>query len=167
MHRWKQRDIHEKREQRKVRILQLEADIACNAVLQPRLAAILNSVSDKGPSEFSSLTERFKTNPSPEKPPTDAAGQKRYDEMLLALMLQVWEEAKKAGVTGEDPALHSKLVEGLERHVRMMKEHQEKLKDELAEEQEEQHRKITSDDIHDGFESHVCLFSHCHWEMWC
>ena len=80
---------------RKVHIAQLKADIACNEVLEPRLHQITSGVEVKGPAEFSSLVERFKTNPSPEKPPTNAPEQKTYDEMLLALMLKVWEEAKK------------------------------------------------------------------------
>ena len=38
-----------------------------------------------------------------------------------------------------------------------MAEHQEKLRKELAAEEEEQTKKITSDDLHEGFESHVCV----------
>ncbi|KAI0084807.1 Cdc37 N terminal kinase binding-domain-containing protein [Irpex rosettiformis] len=151
--RWKQRDIHEKREMRKLRIAQLSADIACNNILQPRLAQIAEDVASKGPSEFTSLVERFKTNPSPECPPTTAPEQKTYDGMLLSLMLAVWEEAKGRGVEKDDPKLGEKLSEGLKKHVVQMKEHQEKLKKDLASEEAEQKKKITSDDIHEGFES--------------
>lgn len=155
LRRWKQRDIHEKREMRKIHIAQLKADIACNEVLQPRLVQIASSVAANGPSEFSSLVERFKTNPSPERPPTNAPEQKTYDEMLLSLMLSVWEKAKEGGVEKDDPRLGEKLAEGLRGHVEQMKEHQEKLKKELEQEEAEQKKKITSDDIHEGFESKV------------
>jgi len=37
--RWKQRDIHEKREARNHRIAELEAEVACNDVLLTRLRA--------------------------------------------------------------------------------------------------------------------------------
>ncbi|EKM51968.1 uncharacterized protein PHACADRAFT_262403 [Phanerochaete carnosa HHB-10118-sp] len=152
--RWKQRDIHEKREMRRMHIAQLEADIACNEVLEPRLHQITADVEAKGPAEFSSLVERFKTNPSPEKPPTNAPQQKTYDEMLLALMLKVWEEAKKEGVEKDDPKLSEALAKGLKKHIEELGKHQEKLKQELAQEEVEQKKKITSDDIHEAWESH-------------
>lgn len=136
-------------------IAQLQADIACNKVLEPRLHQITTDVEAKGPAEFSSLVERFKTNPSPEKPPTNAPQQKTYDEMLLALMLKVWEEAKKDGVEKDDPQLGEALVKGLQKHIEELEKHQEKLKQELVQEEAEQKKKITSDDIHEGWESHV------------
>ncbi|KAI0669237.1 Cdc37 N terminal kinase binding-domain-containing protein, partial [Trametes maxima] len=152
--RWKQRDIHEKREMRKHRIAQLKADIACNEVLKPRLQRIAQEVEAQGAPQFSSLVERFKTNPSPEAPPTNSPEQKSYDEMLLSLMLQVWEDTKKKGVEKDDPKLSDALVAGLKAHLAKMDEHQGKLKKDLAEEEEEQTKKITMEDLHEGFESH-------------
>ena len=84
--------------------------------------------------------------------------------MLLSLLLQVWEEAKKGGVEKDDPRLGDVLVKGLQGHVQKLEEHQKTLKKELADEEAEQKKKITSDDIHEGFESHVSLlfsFSYC------
>ena len=140
---------------RKMHIAQLQADIACNEVLEPRLHQITTDVEAKGPAEFSSLVERFKTNPSPDKPPTNAPQQKTYDEMLLALMLKVWEEAKASGVEKDDPKLGDALVQGLKKHIEELGKHQEKLKKELEQEEAEQKKKITSDDIHEAWESHV------------
>ncbi|PCH39987.1 hypothetical protein WOLCODRAFT_136594 [Wolfiporia cocos MD-104 SS10] len=152
--RWKQRDIHEKREMRKMRMAQLQADIACNEVLGPRLQTITEEVASKGPGHFSVLVERFQTAPSPEAPPTNAPGQKTYDEMLLALMLKVYDDTKKKGVEKGDPKLGEALLEGLKTHIVQMSEHQKGLKKELEQLEEETKRKITSDDIHEGFESH-------------
>jgi cell division cycle protein 37 len=140
---------------RKMRIAQLKADIACNDVLQPRLVQIAADVASKGPAEFSTLVDRFKNNPSPESPPTNAPQQPTYDGMLLSLMLSVWEKAKEEGTEKDDPALGEKLVSGLRKHVELMKVHQEKLKKDLEQEEAEQKKKITSDDIHEGFESKV------------
>lgn len=140
---------------RKLKIQQLKADIACNDVLAPRLAQIVSDVAAQGPPHFSSLVERFRTNPSPDRPPTNAPEQQTYDGMLLSLLLQVWEETKKAGVERDDPKLGQKLQEGLTGHIKRLKEHQVKLKKELEEEEEEQKRRITSDDIHEGWESQV------------
>ncbi|RPD62743.1 hypothetical protein L226DRAFT_482105 [Lentinus tigrinus ALCF2SS1-7] len=152
--RWKQRAIHEQREERKLKIAQYSADIACNDVLKPRLQEITKDVEEKGPAYFSSLVEKFKTNPSPEAPPTNAPNQKTYDEMLLSLLLQVWEEAKKKGVEKDDPKLGEALVAGLKEHLVKIDQHQEKLRKDLQHEEEELHKKITSEDIHEGFESH-------------
>ncbi len=153
--RWKQRAIHEQRDERKFHITQIQADLAVNDVLKPRLAAIAKEVEAQGPPHFSSLVERYKTNPSPERPPTNAPEQKTYDEMLLALMLQVWEEAKKKGVEKDDPKLGDALVDGLKVHLVRIDEHQEKMRKELAAEEEEMKKKITSEDIHEGFDSKV------------
>lgn len=159
--RWKQRDIHEKREMRKLHIAQLKADIACNEVLRPRLVQIAADVEAQGPPHFSQLVERFKTNPSPEKPPSNAPEQKSYDEMLLSLMLQVWEEAKQKGVEKDSPKLAEALVAGLKAHLVRMDEHQAKMRKDLADEEEEQHKKITMEDLHEGFESHVRTLHRC------
>ena len=70
----------------------------------------------------------------------------------------MWEEAKKTGLTGDDPKLRDALVAGLKRHVVLMGEHQARLRKDLEAEEAEQNKKITSDDIHEGFDSKVCGF---------
>ncbi|KAI0786879.1 Cdc37 N terminal kinase binding-domain-containing protein [Abortiporus biennis] len=151
---WKQRDIHEKREARKLRIAQLKADIVCDDGLQPRLEQITKDVGEKGPEYFASLVEKLRTQPSPDVPPTNAPNQKTYDEMLLSLLMTVYEDAKKKGIDKDSPKLHEALVDGLKHHVVALAEHTESLRKDLAKEEEEQKKKITSDDIHEGFDSH-------------
>ncbi|RPD63612.1 hypothetical protein L227DRAFT_608191 [Lentinus tigrinus ALCF2SS1-6] len=46
---WKQRAIHEQREERKPKTAQYKADIACNDVLKPRLQEITKDVEEKAP----------------------------------------------------------------------------------------------------------------------
>ncbi|KAF8575449.1 hypothetical protein K439DRAFT_1641373 [Ramaria rubella] len=150
---WKQRDIHEKREARKARIAQLRGDIDCNAVLLPRIQTIVKDVESGGHAYFSSLVERLKTQPSPEAPPSGAEGQPTYDAMIQALLLRVWEEGKEKGVTKNDPNIDRALVNGLQQHVSRLEEDQKKMKVELSIEESEQTKKITSDDIHEGFDS--------------
>ena len=116
---------------------------------------IAKDVEAQGSPYFSQLVDRFTNNPSPEAPPTNAPKQKSYDEMLLSLLLQVWDEAKKAGIDKDDPKLGDKLTEGVKTHVKRLGEHQQKLKEELEKEEEEQKKKITSDDMHEGWDSHV------------
>ena len=116
---------------------------------------IAKDVEAQGSPYFSQLVDRFTNNPSPEAPPTNAPKQKSYDEMLLSLLLQVWDEAKKADIDKDDPKLGDKLTEGVKTHVKRLGEHQQKLKEELEKEEEEQKKKITSDDMHEGWDSHV------------
>ncbi|KAF8755026.1 Cdc37 C terminal domain [Rhizoctonia solani] len=129
--RWKQRDIHEKREQRKMRIHELESKLALSKVLNPRIEKIIADVQEGGKARFSAITEQLKVNPSPDKPPGNAPNQPTYDMMLHELMLQVWNG------------------DALE------KQHQDDLQSQkdLEAEINERNKHITSDDLRDGFNS--------------
>ncbi|GJJ15575.1 hypothetical protein Clacol_009853 [Clathrus columnatus] len=151
--RLKQRTIHEKREARKAMIASMEAEIAMNNVLLPRLENIAKDVGLGGSVHFSNLVERLKTQPSPEAPQTNAKDQPTYDEMVLSLLLQVWEEVKTKGINKSDPQLDASLAGELKEHAKRLGERQEKVKVDLEVELKEQSKKITSEDIHDGFDS--------------
>ncbi|KAH9933216.1 Cdc37 N terminal kinase binding-domain-containing protein [Epithele typhae] len=153
--RWKQRAIHEQREERKHKIAQYKADIACNDVLKPRMQTIADEVAARGPPHFSALVEKFQTRPDPAAPPTNAPNQPTYDAMLLNLMLQVWEAAKARGVEKGDPKLGEALVAGLREHLVKIEEANAKLRVQLKKEEDEQNSKITSDDMHEGFDSTI------------
>ncbi|KAL5492615.1 CDC37_2 [Sanghuangporus weigelae] len=157
---WKQRDIREKRAVRNAKIEQLEAEIACNEVLLPHLRTITEEVhgAPNGPAHFSSIVERLKTNPSPDAPPSKAPKKITYDEMILSLLLKVFEEAKEKGLTmsggGNEKRLRECLVASLKGHVSKLGDETERLKKELEKQEEEKSKKIISEDIHEGFESH-------------
>jgi cell division cycle protein 37 len=150
--RWKQQDIHEKREKRKQLIASHRANIALNKVLIPRFDEILKNLEEGGPRYYSKEVERLKTQGSPEKP-TDLPNQPTYDQMIEALLLKVWDEVKKKGVGPQDEKLGDELLKGLKVHVEELKKLTKRLEGELEKELEEQQKKITSDDIHDGFDS--------------
>ncbi|KDN41750.1 hypothetical protein RSAG8_07281, partial [Rhizoctonia solani AG-8 WAC10335] len=151
--RWKQRDIHEKREQRKMRIHELESKLALSKVLNPRIEKIIADVQEGGKARFSAITEQLKVNPSPDKPPGNAPNQPTYDMMLHELMLQVWNGVKESGGTPEDPNLTDKLVAGL--RDALERQYQDDLQNEkdLEAEIKERNKHITSDDLRDGFDS--------------
>jgi hypothetical protein len=69
------------------------------------------------------------------------------------LLLQVGDEAKEKGIRKDDPELDKTLVDGLQGHLTKLEEHQENIKVELEAEEKEQTKKITSDDLHEGFDS--------------
>ena len=67
----------------------------------------------------------------------------------------VQDEAKKKGVDKNDERLREVLIASLKGHVAKLGERQETLKKELDKELAEKSKKITTEDIHEGFESHV------------
>lgn len=140
-----------------MRIADLEAEIKCNDVLLPRLRTITEEVHGAvdGPAEFSKIVEQLKTNPSPDAPETNAPRRLTYDEMVLSLLLQVYADAKEKGADKNDDRLREALIANLKGHVAKLGEQQEKLKKELEHEIEERDKKITSENVHDGWESHV------------
>ncbi|KAG8697635.1 hsp90 co-chaperone Cdc37, partial [Ceratobasidium sp. 395] len=151
--RWKQRDIHEKREQRKMRIHDLESKIALSKVLNPRIEKIIAEVQAGGKERFSAITEQLKVNPSLDKPAGNAPNQPTYDMMLHELMLQVWNGVKEAGGTPDDPNLTDKLIAGLRDAIEKQNQDDIQNQKDLELEMKEQKKHITSDDLRDGFDS--------------
>ncbi|KAK0503931.1 Cdc37 N terminal kinase binding-domain-containing protein [Armillaria luteobubalina] len=164
--RWKQRDIHEKREKRKQQITYLQHQIALNKVLLPRVEEIhakLISSSTSSPSAyFNALVEQLEKNPSNEGPPgaDTSKSEMTYDGMILSLLNQVASEAKNALKDSSivESEKEDKLVKGLSggvlRHIKGLKETIQKEEKELETEEKEQKKHITMDDLHDGFDTH-------------
>ena len=139
----------------------IRAEIACNDVLLPRLRDITKQIdaAPDGSQAFNNYVQKFQTDPSPEAPPTQAAKKITYDEMLLSLMLQVRNEVKDKGVDTKDAAsLSAVIVRGLEGHVEKLQQQQENIQQELAGLEKEKAKKITSEDLRDGWDSKVYYF---------
>lgn len=75
--------------------------------------------------------------------------------MILSLLLKVYGDAKEKGVEKNDERLRETLIGNLKGHVANLGERQEALKKELEQEEEEKNKKITSESIHEGWDSHV------------
>jgi cell division cycle protein 37 len=142
-----------------MKIEALQAEVACNEVLLPRLRTITEEVhgADDGPAEFSKIVERLKTNPSPEAPPSNSPNKISYDQMILSLLLQVYEGAKEKGLDKNDDRLRETLIANLKSHIAKLGETTEKLRKDLDAELSEKNKKITSESIHDGWDSHVSV----------
>lgn len=186
MIRWKQRDIHEKREARKLQIKKLHSELELNGVLRPRIQSVIDGVKDKGVDYYRSVQRRIREQPSSEKPETGAPNQPTYDMMLGQLLGDLWREAawlvdgdakvengavvkggkrleEKDGVPawaqeatvpeGKKEAMAKTLLQRLEYHIAELDKRSDAVKNEVAKEEEEMSRKITSDTIHDGFSS--------------
>ncbi|KAK4684719.1 cell division cycle protein 37, partial [Tremellales sp. Uapishka_1] len=187
---WRQRDIHDKREARKVKILKLNAELALNAVLAPRIESVQKGLAEKGISHYRSVQRRLKEAPSDEKPQTGAANQPTYDMMMSQLLSDVFRESawlvedptnvkiQQGAVTRDGKKLDEKagepawtaereipeakqadltkvLAQRIAWHLDELHRRNDEVKKEIAVEEQEQTRKITSDGIRDGFDTSV------------
>ncbi|KAL1666627.1 Cdc37 N terminal kinase binding-domain-containing protein [Schizophyllum commune] len=163
--RWKQRDIHEKREARRAKIAYLQAQIACNKVIHPRITTLLavydeNTKSMPGTKYFNNLIEKMQANPSKECPPGNDPNkiEQTYDGMILNLLQQVADQARKkvkeSNATTEsekEERATKEIHDGLAFHVAELGKEIARHEKELEEELKEQKKHITMDDIHEGF----------------
>jgi cell division cycle protein 37 len=164
-----QRNIHQKRDDRNRKIATLEAQIACNQVLLPRITEIADNLSSHKHSEpatiyFNNLVSKLQANPSKDCPPGNDPNklEQTYDGMLLSLLKMVTEKAKQrvqeAGVVGDaekKERLEKELQAEMKMHVTQLSETIEKDQKELELEEAEKKKKITMDDMHEGFDSKV------------
>ena len=164
-----QRTIHQKREDRKHKIATLEAQIACNNILLPRITEIADNLSSHNHPEpatvyFNNLVSKLQVNPSKDCPPGNDPNklEQTYDGMLLSLLKMVTEKAKQrvqeAGVVGDadkQERLEKELQVEMKMHVKQLSETIEKNQKELDHEEAERKKKITMEDMHEGFDSKV------------
>lgn len=137
-------------------IQQLEADLLVHEALVPRVQKIARELSaaDDAPAYFSRIVDQLGTQPGPDAPP---GSDLKYDTMVHTLLVKVSDEAKAKGYERSDPRLGEALVGGMKTHLEELQGEIKKKKDELAKEQQEKSKKITTEDIHEGWESKVRL----------
>ncbi|KAF8516820.1 hsp90-like protein [Hysterangium stoloniferum] len=150
--RWKQRDIHEKRKARKANIANLRYQLEINGVMCERLSKILADVKLAGRSAYNAALERLKTEPSSDKPPTGADNQPTYDQMIESVLLIIRDEVKSQDV--EDGInMDEALVAAFQAHFDQLQEAGVRFEAELEQEEREQQKKITSEDLYEGWDS--------------
>ena len=150
---------------RKQRIAYLRAQIDCHNVLLPRIKEVTQKLSaDPKPTVyFNSLVEQLEKQPSKACPPGNDPNklEQTYDGMLLSLLRKVSDEAnakiKEDSVPAaeKDEKIAIDLVARMKTHIKQLGEMIEKDKKELETELAEQNKRITSDDLHEGFTSKV------------
>jgi cell division cycle protein 37 len=110
---------------------------------------------------FSSTLDRLQTQPSSDAPPTDPGVKAiTYDEMVASLLRQVGQKAKEKAGNGSDNTekLEKELKQGVDYHITQLEQVQKTKREELATEEKEQKKHITSEDMHEGWESKVRIF---------
>ncbi|EXJ89135.1 cell division cycle protein 37 [Capronia epimyces CBS 606.96] len=160
----KQRQIHEQRAQRKHEIETLKYERIINDGLLERINALLDALkkhqeeaSTKNPDElvFQSLIESA-GDPAKDEPPKPPEGvythqqeQPRYSKMMGALVDQVKKEVDEKN----SPDRYKDFIEGVNGHLTKVQKLQQDLLTRLAQLEKEASAKITSEDIHVGFDS--------------
>jgi cell division cycle protein 37 len=146
--RWKQRDIHEKREQLKARMHQLEVNIEMNKDLLLRVEQLITLSDSETISRDVGYSVLLSCKGFDKQRPTLAGdGGPLYNDMIESLLIQI-KSSMESGVDEE-----SKTIEQLKEHRDKIKhaiEVESKEYDELV---EERSHHILSEDIHTGFDS--------------
>ncbi|KAK9491719.1 Cdc37 N terminal kinase binding-domain-containing protein [Lipomyces doorenjongii] len=153
--RWKQRDIHEKRQQRHHEIETLKAENQMNSNLLARiqkLIGFLKAVPEGSEDEKSAIDTILKdacmessSGPVEENPSNGPS----YADMVKALVGQVEHEASQS----KDASYYQALITNFEMHYKKLSELQDICVKKLTDLQNEETKHITSDDIHIGFDS--------------
>lgn len=149
--RWKQRDIHEKREMRKIRRSQLEAEHRTNEAVAPLLKALSEQTKKEGSKTYSREVSRLAAGRQA-RGNQDGPEGPTLEDILLSLLLQINEEpdVKKAHETEK---LDEALTSSMNSHLERIQQRQGQITHELKEMEEEDAQKITSDSLRDGWNS--------------
>lgn len=155
----KQNQIHQQRAQRRAQIETLKYERIINDGLLRRIDTLLKELqsheadaTDRNAFLYQALISSA-GDPDDDEPPKPSAGvhvneeQPRYSQMMGHLVDQVKKEADEANPENWFKA----FVKGVEGHRRKVHGLQKGLNEKLSELEREESRKITSDSIHDGF----------------
>ncbi|GAA5983574.1 hypothetical protein JCM5350_004869 [Sporobolomyces pararoseus] len=169
MIRWKQRDIHEKREQRRQKLEAFKVEEPMNVSLIARIDSIISSAKSSHVSSASNYLQneisKLKSNLgyTYEEKKFSPGEQPSEDHMIVSLLSQVVkavkEEEEKAGKTGDEQGRTERIVKTLEWHKSRLLQRQEEIKKEKIEIEAELKKWITSEDIRDGWDSKTMVSS--------
>lgn len=143
------------------------------------MQAISETLKTAGLNGFRELVRVLKEHPSDAKPQTGAPNQPTYDMMMLSLVHSVWKEAgEKLGLANDpksDPAAITAnnsgidaaqaeqwalaLSERMADHTDQLVKRTAQAKKEIEDEEREQKKKITSDDVREGWSASVSYLS--------
>jgi cell division cycle protein 37 len=151
--RWKQRDIHEKRAQRKQDIQNLKLSNQVNQTLQLQIDEIVARLENAGPSvSESNIAKAFLPDEAKldGAAPTGSQGPS-YAQMLMSL----FEECKKAVEREVEGDRKEVYIKELKMHKKKIGDEIIKNESEVAKLEKEEKGKITSEGLHEGFSSSV------------
>ncbi|KAJ9475586.1 Hsp90 co-chaperone Cdc37 [Pseudozyma hubeiensis] len=148
--RWKQRDIHDKRDQRKAEKDALRAELDTNNELAPRLDQLVQNTDKEGSAYYSREVSKLSAGRA-ERGNKDGPNGPTADDMILSLLLQIQQHDNVKGKSGND--LDSALLSELQGHKQKLAARQTQINFELEQMEKEDSKKITSDGIKEGWSS--------------
>ncbi|TFB04850.1 Hsp90 co-chaperone Cdc37 [Trichoderma ghanense] len=160
----KQNQIHLERQQRKNRIAALKYERIINSTLLGRITALLDSLkAGAAEAETGNQAEiAFKAvistagNPQDDQPPPRPEGVFNDDQPLPTyskMLMQLLDQVNKTLDEKKPDDRYKAMMEELQVHIDKIKELQAEQAKELENLEKEEGKKITSDSIHDGFNS--------------
>ncbi|KAG5357207.1 Hsp90 co-chaperone Cdc37 [Yarrowia sp. C11] len=151
--RWKQRDIHEKRDRNKMEIASLELTMKIDVELVERLDKLLTlPQSELAKESIEELLVKSKEGLKAKDTPTAPNPQKEGEQMNCDDMLESLLDMIKPDVdTDNGASFYDKLKE----HRDKLVDHDKSHRDRLAELYDEKAKYITSEDVHDVYNSTV------------
>ena len=126
--RWKQRDIHEKRDQRKAEKDAIRAEIDTNNALSPRLDELVQNTKKEGSAYYSREVAKLSAGRQ-ERGNKDGPNGPTTDDMILSLLLQIQQHDNVKGKSGND--LDEALLKELEGHKQKLGARQTQIQFEL------------------------------------
>lgn len=151
--RMKQRQIHEQRAERKLRIAHLHSEGPMNLELLSRIDSLLSLARSDGARRIAKEASRLR-EATKDLPPLKAEEKPSFDLMVSNLLAQVFTAVKeKAPKEGEE--MNQAVEKELQEHRTRLAEREEQRKQELEKDEAESKKYITSEDIHDGFDVSV------------
>lgn len=151
--RWKQRDIHEKREMRKVQRSHFEAEHRTNVAVVPLLEKMRDQTESEGSKYFSREVSRLSADRQ-DRGNKDGPDGPTLDDILLSYLLQIGEEESvksKKNTSDFDNA----LVSAINGRINKLNLRTTELEAQLKEMDEDDRKKITSDSLRDGWNTSV------------
>ncbi|CAG8543843.1 425_t:CDS:2 [Acaulospora colombiana] len=162
--RWKQADIHAKREERRRKIGSLKQKISQDDVLLDRIDTMIQKLQSEGVESFFKTieelretnkemeSEAIKTESTPQGEGTEPTPP-TFDQMMRILFEKIQQEVKN-----ESPEeVSERLIDKLKEHREKLKKSQDDAKVELEKEENEARKKIIVDDLHTGFDKAVFI----------
>lgn len=159
MIRWKQRDIHEKREQRKLKLEQFKREVPMNESLLGRIRQLEQGTAEGGAAYVQSEVDRLKNSLGYDYAHKQFAQgeQPSEDHMIVSLLSQVISAVQKQeaeqGKQDDKEGRPHRLLEQLAWHRKRLEDRQVEIEKEKEEIDKESKKYITSEDIRTGWDS--------------
>ncbi|GAA5958756.1 hypothetical protein JCM8115_000343 [Rhodotorula mucilaginosa] len=165
MIRWKQRDIHEKREQRKLKLEQFKREVPMNESLLDRIRQLEQGTTEGGAAYVQSEVDRLKNSLGYDyaQKQFSQGEQPSEDHMIVSLLSQVISAVQKQeveqGKQDDKEGRPQRLLEQLAWHRKRLEDRQVEIEKEKEEIDRESKKYITSEDIRTGWDSKTIISS--------